>query len=60
VYRTRYLVADKGFVMLPPLVAEPRYFRLEELRSRERKHEQIAYPNAIRVCFEKEHNRARK
>jgi hypothetical protein len=32
----------------------PRYPRLEELRSRERKHDHIAHPSAIGVCFEKD------
>jgi hypothetical protein len=46
--------------MLPLLVAEPRYSRLEELRSWERKHEHIAHRSAIGACFEKGHNRAGK
>ena len=46
--------------MLLLLPAEPRHSRLEELRSRERKHEHIAHPSAIGACLEEEHNRARK
>jgi hypothetical protein len=58
--KTRYLVAGKGFVMLPLLVAEPRYSRLKELKSRERKHKHIAHLSKIGVCFEKGHNYVRK